>query len=313
VSLLGRMFSAGRQGRLLILMYHRVRPHVDPLFPFEVDARAFEAQMAAVRQYCNPVPLAQAVAGLSGGHLPPRAVSVTFDDGYSDNESVALPILGRHEVPATFFVATGFLDGGRMWNDTVIEAIRRCESAVLDLTGIGLDRIALREGAARGAVAETILRAIKHRPPAERVELAEEIGRRVGQPLPNDLMMTSTQVRRLADAGMEIGAHTATHPILLTVSDEVALREITHSRQELQAMTGRPVDAFAYPNGRPGHDYGMRDRNLLERLGFAYAVSTRRGVAHATSDQFQLPRFTPWDRHLAGWLGRLLLEYRNVQ
>jgi len=238
---------------------------------------------------------------------------VTFDDGYADNESVALPILRRHEIPATFFVATGFLNGGRMWNDTVIEAVRQCESATLDLTDIGLDRVALGQGAARAAGAESLLRAIKHRPPAERADLVEEIRRRVGRPLPDDLMMTSTQVRLLADAGMEIGAHTVTLPILRALSDQEALREITRSRKALQDLTGQRVNAFAYPNGRPGDDYGLRDRNLVEQSGFAYAVSTRRGVAHATSDRFQLPRFTPWDRQPARWLGRLILEYRNTQ
>ena len=72
----------------------------------------------------NVISLADGVAGLKRGCLPPRALSITFDDGYRDNHDIALPILLQLGLPATFFVATGFLDGGRMFNDTVIEAVR---------------------------------------------------------------------------------------------------------------------------------------------------------------------------------------------
>ena len=89
--------------------------------------------MAALRRYCHPVPLIEGVRGLATGSLPDRAVTVTFDDGYADNAEVALPILQRHGVPATFFVATGYLNGGRMWNDSIIEAIRRAPATELDL------------------------------------------------------------------------------------------------------------------------------------------------------------------------------------
>jgi peptidoglycan/xylan/chitin deacetylase (PgdA/CDA1 family) len=63
---------------------------------------------------------------------------ITFDDGYADNVEVALPILLRYEIAADFFVSTGFLDGGRMWNDTVIEAFRATPLDRVDLGDFGL-------------------------------------------------------------------------------------------------------------------------------------------------------------------------------
>ena len=72
------------------------------------------------------------------GRAPARALAITFDDGYADNATVAAPILLRLGLPATFFVATGFLDGGRMWNDTVIEAVAPRRGPVLDLAPLGL-------------------------------------------------------------------------------------------------------------------------------------------------------------------------------
>src|SRR4029453_16058094 len=83
-------------------------------------------------------PLPDAILGLREGRLPPRALTITFDDGYADNCTVALPILQRHELRAAFFIATDYLDGGRMWNDTVIEAVRGCSRSALNLDDLDL-------------------------------------------------------------------------------------------------------------------------------------------------------------------------------
>ena len=105
---------------LSILIYHRVVAQPDPLFPDVVTAEEFDLQMAALTRWFTVLPLGRAVERLRNGTLPVRAACVTFDDGYADNALSALPILLKHGVKATFFVATRFLDGGSMWNDTVI-------------------------------------------------------------------------------------------------------------------------------------------------------------------------------------------------
>ncbi|HET9114333.1 MAG TPA: polysaccharide deacetylase family protein, partial [Burkholderiales bacterium] len=133
----------GKRARLSILIYHRVLRRTDPLFPFEVDAGRFEAQMKTVRDLFHILPLSEAVFRLKNGTLPARSACVTFDDGYADNAEVALPILQRCHIPATFFVADGFLDGGIMFNDRIIEIIRQCNEPQLDLTPLGLDRLPL--------------------------------------------------------------------------------------------------------------------------------------------------------------------------
>jgi peptidoglycan/xylan/chitin deacetylase (PgdA/CDA1 family) len=310
---LGRVLPGGRRNRLVVLIYHRVLPALDPMFPREITASDFDAQMNAIARHCTPMPLAAAVRALKAGDLPPRAVAVTFDDGYADNATVALPILQKHGVPATFFIATAFLNGGRMWNDSVVEAIRRLPHEQIDVTDLGLGVLALPTDAARGTAAAAILRAIKHRPPKARLAISRRFENEASQPLPDDLMMTSGQIRTLHGAGMEIGAHTRTHPILRLLSDAEAEAEIKENVSDLEKIVGQPVRAFAYPNGRPSEDFEPRHRQLVESLGFDYAVSTRRGAAHAGSDIYELPRFTPWDRYAPKWLARLMLEYRNPQ
>lgn len=306
VSAIAHAYPGTRAGRLLILIYHRVRPYPDPMFPGEVDADRFDRQMSLLRRYCHPIALRDAVRGLCDDSLPPRSVAVTFDDGYADNATVALSILQRHGIPATFFVAPGFLDGGIMWNDSIIEAVRQAPWESLDLNDFGNGVVRLGPEAARGRIAESIIGTVKHLAPQARLDHVNQLCRRIGVDLPVDLMMTTDQVRLLANAGQEIGAHTMTHPILRTLSDDVARAEIQVSREALERILGRPVRAFAFPNGRPGDDYTGRDCDLVRDLGFEFALSTSPGAASSRSDVYQLPRFTPWDQEPWRWLMRLL-------
>lgn len=287
----------GARGRLSTLIYHRVLAQPDPLFPDLPYAAQFEAQMRWVRGWFNVLPLAQAVDRLAAGALPARALAITFDDGYADNEELAAPILKRLGLSATFFVTSGVLGGGRMWNDTVIAAIRGCAREALDLRALGLGELSLRDDARRRQAIDRLLAAIKRLPYAERRARVDAIADLAGGAvLTTDLMMTPAQVRELSALGMDIGAHTVTHPILSRLDDRAAATEIARSRDELQQITGREVPLFAYPNGVPGVDYDRRHVRMVRDLGFSAAFSTAAGVATAGTDLFQLPRFTPWDR-----------------
>ncbi len=287
---------AGRRAGLSILIFHRVLPEPDSLFPGEVDARRFDALMGWMQDWFNVLPLCEAVKRLQRGSLPARAAAITFDDGYADNHEVALPILQRHGLSATFFIATGFLNGGRMFNDTVIETVRRCAEPALDLTRLGLGLHDLRSLDARRQAIAALLDSIKYQPLAQRLETVSAMAETADVTLPDDLMMTARQVKALHEAGMEIGAHTVRHPILARLETEAAEQEIADSRDYLQELLGEPVTLFAYPNGKPEADYRCEHAAMARRLGFLAAVSTTWGVARGSSDCFQLPRFTPWER-----------------
>lgn len=305
------VFNAHRKQRLSILIYHRVLPARDPMRPGEPTVDEFDAQMQLLRQYFHPLPLLDAVERLQAGTLPDGAVCVTFDDGYADNEIHARPVLGKYRIPATVFVSTGFLNGGRMWNDTVIEAIRGCKDSVLDLRELDLGCYPLATMEQRREAAESILLQIKHLDPDARIALVNDIAKR-GPALPDDLMLTDAQVQSLARNGVSIGAHTVNHPILSSVPVGMAHTEILDSKLYLERLVGEPVDVFAYPNGRPDLDYGIEHRDLVREMGFKAAVSTHWGVGTSQSDRYQLPRFTPWDRHPLKFGLRLLGNFRRL-
>lgn len=299
--------------RLSILTFHRVHALSDTIFPDEPDAAHFDRLMNFVARSFNVMTLGDAVSQLAQGNLPYRALVITFDDGYADNAEVALPILQRHGLAATFFVSTGFLDGGRMWNDSVIECVRACRQQEIDLEPFGLGRCPLADATERRHAITQLLPRIKYLSLTEREEAIVTLQRACGvTDLPTSLMMSTRQVQVMHRAGMEIGAHTVHHPILATLSASAAEFEISEGRNQLQSIIDAPVDMFAYPNGKPGRDFDQSHVKLLKQLGFRGAVTTAPGVARTSDDQLQLPRFTPWGNSLAKWSTRLLLNTRNT-
>ena len=301
---------AGNRARLLVLIFHRVLAETDPLFPDDMHARRFDEVCGWLKSWFNVLPLDEAVARLKTGSLPARAACITFDDGYADNHHVALPILQRHGLTATFFIATGFLDGGRMWNDTLIESIRTCSLPVLDLSNLGLGRHALGSLDDRRAVMATLIAQIKYRPVDERTAITEQLAQLAGVPPPDDLMMTSYEVKAMRHAGMQIGAHTVSHPILARLTDEQARQEIEGSKHFLEQLLGERVGLFAYPNGKPGEDYTAQSVALVRSLDFDAAVSTQWGTSGMGDDLFQIRRFTPWDQTQLRFGARLLANLR---
>lgn len=286
---------AGARARLSVLIFHRVLPEPDPLFPDEMTAQRFDEVCGWFKGWFNVLPLDEAAARLQAGALPARAACITFDDGYADNCHVALPILQRHGLVATFFIATGFLDGGRMWNDTIIETVRRCE----DLRSVCQAASALQAMpptvAQRQAAIATLINQIKYLPVAERVDKTEALARAAQVALPDDLMMTSADVKTLRRAGMQVGAHTVSHPILARLSRLEAEQEIGDSKRFLEDLLGERIGLFAYPNGKPGEDYSPESVAVVRSLGFDAAVSTQWGASRQGDDVLQIKRFTPWD------------------
>lgn len=287
---------SGINGRLSVLIFHRVLAKPDPLFPGEPDAECFDQILNWMKVWFNVLPLDKAIERLKQGTLPPRAAAITFDDGYADNYHVALPILERHSLSATVFVATGFLDGGIMWNDALIESVRHTSQQELDLRNVNLGIHPVATRVQKQSTIAKLISQIKYLEAEQRSLLVDECVKASGAPLPRELMMTSDEVIALRKRGMLVGAHTVSHPILASTPADEAKREIIKSKQILEELLDEPISLFAYPNGKPNADYTHLHRNMVEEAGFSAAMSTAWGTANMATDIFQLPRFTPWDR-----------------
>lgn len=303
--------AAGKQ-RLSILIYHRVVPSPDYMREIEPTVEQFDWQMELLSRHFCPLSMSDALRLMDAGELPERAVCVTFDDGYADNAELALPLLNKWNVPATVFVSSKFIDGGTMWNDTVIEVAKNSRQQEIDLNPVGLGTFSLSTEISRKECASKIIQKIKYMPLDERhcvVRLIED----QSAALPQNLMLTTLQLKTLHASGVEIGAHTHSHPILSSLTDESARAEINMGKKALEEILGAPVRYFAYPNGAPGKDYLPSHRQMVVEAGFEAAVSTQWGISSQGTDRWQLNRFTPWNRKPTKFLTRLLLNMGQLK
>jgi peptidoglycan/xylan/chitin deacetylase (PgdA/CDA1 family) len=254
-------------------MYHSVSASSHDPWRLHVTPQAFETQLRVLRERYRPLALRELGARLAAGEVPPRSVVVTFDDGYRDNLDVAAPLLASFELPATVFVTTGYLGLARdFWWEELAEV---CALAGIDPRERwerlrGLDRRE-REGELDGLWAVA--------------------GRE--RPEPSTALTPAEVARLAAAAGIEIGAHTRTHPHLSTLTEAEQLEEIDGSRRELEAALGEPVTSFSYPHG----DFSPATKRLVGAAGLTLACTTAPGAVSSLSDPLELPRVRAlsWD------------------
>jgi peptidoglycan/xylan/chitin deacetylase (PgdA/CDA1 family) len=294
------------QGKLCIVNYHRILESRDPLLNADPDIKTFRWQMELLADCFNVLPLYDAVIALRTQRMPPRAVCITFDDGYRSTHDLALPILRELNLPASVFVTTGYLGGGSMWNDTIIETVRNLHSARLDLREVGLGTYSLETAADRQHTIEDLTARSKYLPPDARFNLACKLEALVSDVVEHGPMLTTEMVRALANHGIEIGGHTISHPILTCIEDEKAKQEIVGCKEQLEAITGKAVRLFAYPNGKEGVDFNERHVAMAKEAGYLAAFTTSVGAASRRHDPYRMPRCCPWDSTPSSYAIRLL-------
>jgi peptidoglycan/xylan/chitin deacetylase (PgdA/CDA1 family) len=247
---------------LPIVTYHRVSTGPGPgLFDDDVvDATAdeFEHHVEVLARSFHLIGIDQLRGYLYEKRpLPPNPAMITFDDGYRECHDVALPILRRHGVRATFFVATSFVTDRRMfWWDKISYLVKRSPRRVLSLRYPFCQEYALGDGD-RSEVTRKLLRIVKDHYGLDVERFVEDLAAALGvawttsieETFAASVIMTWDEVRALHAAGMDIESHTRTHRILHTLAPEEIERELLGSRNELEEALDCPVNAIAYPVG----------------------------------------------------------------
>jgi peptidoglycan/xylan/chitin deacetylase (PgdA/CDA1 family) len=295
----------------VILLYHRVAHGFPDPWSLCVSPANFREQLAVLS--ARGVRTLDALLDDLAHDRRPRAAVVTFDDGYADFETSALPALHAHDVPATLFVTTGPLaGGGEFWWDE-LERIVLAEHALpatLEVaigaetfawSGVEGDRRALyhalhqRLGRLAGATRSRTLAAL-------RAWAGVAAGCR-----PTHRPLDATALAAVArDPAVRIGAHTVSHSYLGALSEDEQAREIADSKRTLEALVGRPVEHFSYPHG----DHEPETVAHVRAAGFRVACGSACAPVAGEVDPFDLPRVevpnfsgAAFARWLDEWLG----------
>jgi peptidoglycan/xylan/chitin deacetylase (PgdA/CDA1 family) len=302
----GRWLRSRQQPHVVILGYHQVRDErTDPL-DLSVSAAELDSQLAFVARAARPVRLAQALGELAAGSLQPRTVVVTFDDGYDDSLSTALPLLQKHGVPATIFVTTGN-PGVPFWWDALTAIVCGAPDLppILEM-GIGEHRLEFAT-ADRSRLVRQISAKLAGIPAALRQAAIASLAARFGEPSP--ATPRALRLDEIAELGrnvlIDLGGHSVTHPRMADLPPDEQRRELEDNKAHLEALTGQKVGTFAYPNG----SFTAGTLDVVRACGFAAACTSIPDVATVHSDALALPRFwVDGDRRrtFASWLERWL-------
>jgi peptidoglycan/xylan/chitin deacetylase (PgdA/CDA1 family) len=237
---------------------------------------------------------------LREGKLPAKAVAITFDDGYADNLHIAAASLGRSGMPATVFVTSGYLDGGReYWWD---ELVRFVNESRTDPAGWRLGESAVGLPSAAEITREEFLQQLQTYLREQTPDWRESILLRMAdcaglkrEVRDSHKPMTADECAALSKQGLiTIGAHTVHHVWLSAIPGAEQEYELRESKRALEEITGSSVRTLAYP-------YGRRDSVVPKTLqrareaGFTLACANERGLVKADANPYWIPRCIPHD------------------
>jgi peptidoglycan/xylan/chitin deacetylase (PgdA/CDA1 family) len=313
LSALRHVWRPDVDGRRFIFLYHRIAsPEHDP-FALSVEASQFQDHLDILRSHCRLVPLDELLDTTRGTRS--ILASITFDDGYTDNLTTALPILQRAGIPATFFVCTGCLGDVRgFWWDRVASAITAANVAGLSreqLMAIPLTGDLSGPEERRRATVEIAGR-LQRMHPLRRDRVVEDLERVL---LPDTGTRASCPV--LDEAGVrelgsqplaQLGAHTHSHPMLSVLTREEQLAEIDGGAAELHEITGTRPKFVAYPYGGE-QDYTEDSCLAAKAAGLEAAFVNHGGPFDPKRQPYRVPRY--YVPPLAaddfrGWLHRVI-------
>jgi peptidoglycan/xylan/chitin deacetylase (PgdA/CDA1 family) len=314
------------QSHGIILAYHRVANLEGDPQSLCVAPRHFAEHLDIIQKNFHVLSLQDLVKRLSARESLSGTVAITFDDGYADNLHGAKPLLDRFGVPATVFVTSSYVTSAtEFWWDELERLLLQVGtlSPTLHLHVSGHDYFwDLGDDAQYESTAFERNRAwsVKDRStPTRRHDLyrslhmilyglnspqredvldklrAWAVKDCIGRP--THLPLTQEETVALArDDLVEIGAHTATHPVLSMLPIAEQRIEIQRSKERLEQILERPIRSFAYPYGSLS-DYKGETVRAVQEMGFECACSTFTNVVRDGSDPFQLPRFIvrDWD------------------
>jgi peptidoglycan/xylan/chitin deacetylase (PgdA/CDA1 family) len=292
-----------------VLTYHGVLPEgykiIDPALDGSlVTADSFRRQLRFLKDQYNVTSPEEFLLWCEAGHeLPPRSVLLTCDDGLRNSMFDMLPILHDAGVTCLFFVTGAALVATptMLWYEELyLMFLAGTENLTLDLPEIGLRAYTSRKE--KRSLWWALVRRLsrydldRRRSLLERIRVQLGLSERWDAEYREDslcsrrfLVLSQAELQQLAAAGMCIGAHSLSHPMLSQLPPEVGWSEISESKKNLEQALGRKIWAFAYPFG-DSLSVRSQEMEMAERAGFQCAFLNVSGAFGTRTPKFALPR-----------------------
>lgn len=283
-------------GRIVVLMYHEVLPD-EAIDAWTVVKKSdFIRQMDYLLRHFKIVSLNEALKIMSDSDQPDKNIAVvTFDDGYSGNYSIVLPVIKSMGIPVTFFISTGAVQNQTLyWYDQLIIELQTVGTVTVRLNDFGLGAYHISHydnGEKRWTEIEKMLSDLKTLVPDERTKAVEyildKINSRPAISADSLLPLTINEIKEMARSPLvTFGAHSHCHNRLIQLDKEKIKESINTSKDLLEQWTGQKILHFAYPNG----DYDAYVIDVLKDAGFVSGLTTKAKLWEKTDSSFAIPR-----------------------
>jgi len=284
--------KATARQRIFILMFHRVDYQAAPYFPKPVRPEIFEKQIIFLKKHFEIVDLGFLNKVKAGPGNGKDLVVLTFDDGYRDNYEHAFPVLRKYRVPATVFLATGYIGTGRLlwfnklawilYTGSLPDANAFAENDIGANLYEDIVEFFAADAERRVLLLRSMAAGLKDLLPEKRDGFLDGLSRafkvKAWPGKENRPMLSWEEVREMSEHNISFGSHTVSHPVLSFLSEREGRLEICESKKVIEEKTQKPVKTFAYPYGKTGDYRSDYIFKVLENEGFECACSTNRGA-----------------------------------
>lgn len=285
---------ASQHNKLLIINYHNICDD-NSILP-GIHHKVLDKHFKFICRFMNPMPLTTALALSQQNKLPKRTVAITFDDGYKSHLTLALPLLKKYGLNATFFISSNHNGTKLMWNDRLYLAIMRCPLKQINVDEFDLGDISIASKQDKQIAFNKLVQLFKYQTLNQRHQLLTQLCQKLSfevESRSDNLMLSEAEIKMLSDKGMLIGSHTLDHPILALEERQIALHQLSEDKARLEMIIGKSVDLFAFPNGKPGYDYNAETIELIKKSGYKYAFSTCNTPFELnTNNLYEIPRMS---------------------
>lgn len=289
---LDKYFWTSRPNGLYSVNFHRIGDSADTQFDpcvYSCSTKELEQHLTFFKKHFRIISLSALSEYLRTNEtINERVMCITFDDGYIDNYSNALPILKSLNVTASFFIATGLIGNTVVpWWDKVAYLLKTYDPKAIKLSGWSEKVINHHDG---DHFIRAVLASIKHckSTAQEQIKQLEAYLNHSGL-YPAAEFMDWSHLQALIDNGMELGAHSHNHDILTKLTTDELFYELSHSKALLESNLQCKISAFSYPVGnRSTYDDNVVDG--LKNNGYELAFNFQSGIN-------QLPSSSPYDLH----------------
>ena len=292
-------FLKETEDKLVILLYHGVTSHKNKGIcnrqGKHIPSEEFRRQMEFIKNNCYPLSIDEWIEIRESSSIPKNPVVISFDDGFENNYTTALPILEALQIPAIFYISSGMIGTKKMfWVDTLEDLINRTKQEQITMKLDKEIQFSLKTEDEKFLALLNIKAFCKKESNKTKNRVIDELIEQTKiEPSCNNPNYPSMNWNQLIELDKKnlftVGGHSLNHSILSALSDDELNEEISKSLEILENKLNHQIEHYSYPEGQEIH-YNQNVIDILKMKGILCSPSAINGINNYQDDLFHLKR-----------------------